>query len=1194
MNRRGPVTWKFLLSSLAASLAFVLPLDGIAAGDPPIKDGMRLSDWLLARSVDPNAYPFGLSWNVPAARDAQAAVKYRLLARLNTEPLGESAEVRATLSTWLNQIPVTGRVPVPIADARWLQAHPERDPVLDGAQTLVMPRRPHTITIITSEARFCVIPHVSGSEVGAYLSSAFGAGAHEVDSAWLVQPDGRVDLTNVAQWNISAQDEPAPGAWIWAPQRGDNWPTDFSEKFADFLATQGVSSDAGIAARDSLPIAGNCKKPAPVVPVQKARNPQMSANDWGFIGLLQTPTARMGEAGEFRFTYSQVWPYDRGSLVLQPFDWLTGGFRYTNLSNLPYGEESLSGNQSLKDKSFDLKLRLMTETATRPQLAVGIIDLAGTGLFSSEYLVANKRVGDFDFSAGLAWGYLGSSYDLKKNPLSIFGKSFNKRDPNDNPTGGTVGYKNFFHGPTALFGGVQYHSPIDKLLLKIEYDGNNYKHEPYSDGLSADGVLYLNKQKQSSPVNVGAVYQLTPGIDLSAGVERGNTFMFSLTFHDVLSKANQTKYLDAQPPRVTSMRPKNDPDWNKTAAEISLLTQWSIRTIQRKGSELNVVLEDIVGFYVIERMDKALAVLQRDAPEGVSRFVFTFTKDGIAFSEWVVLREEWVAKQIRYRARAEQFAAMVATEPQAKTDFAPLWSAPPDKLTFGYGPTFARILGGPDAFLLYEIGVTGWTKYRFTDATWMDAQLHLRLIDNYNKFKYTAPSNLPRVRTYQREFVTSSRVTIPDFQITHLKKLSDDQYMTFYAGILEQEFSGVGSEWMYRPWNSNLAFGIDVNRVQQRDFDQNFKSRGYSVNTGHATLYWDTGWEGVFANISAGQYLAGDRGVTVNLSRRFRNGVSMGAYATKTNVSAAEFGEGSFDKGLYFSIPFDAMLPLSTVLNFDFAWSPLTRDGGAKLWRTNTLYGITSEADKSFGRYASAGSEAWYSLESDEARRPTTPLWPAIVDSGRWLKLNLTSGRNTDAIIVGSALVLASSALDRPAAKWADKHQGGNWDSAGKATNYIPVALAATSTALRFGAGGDVAADTARASLLAAGWTLGLNTASRFVVGRSRPDENMGPDSFKGPSKNSISSSFPSNHMGLAFATVTPYAQRFDAPWLYLLAGATAFGRIQQRQHFVSDVVAGSLIGYGMGSLMLDRQRNDRDAKVSIGLNRSVNVSWRY
>ena len=39
----------------------------------------------------------------------------------------------------------------------------------------------------------------------------------------------------------------------------------------------------------------------------------------------------------------------------------------------------------------------------------------------------------------------------------------------------------------------------------------------------------------------------------------------------------------------------------------------------------------------------------------------------------------------------------------------------------------------------------------------------------------------------------------------------------------------------------------------------------------------------------------------------FSNGVSVGAWLTKTNVSAQRFGEGSFDKGLYLRIPFDVM-----------------------------------------------------------------------------------------------------------------------------------------------------------------------------------------------------------------------------------------------------------------------------------------------
>ena len=40
----------------------------------------------------------------------------------------------------------------------------------------------------------------------------------------------------------------------------------------------------------------------------------------------------------------------------------------------------------------------------------------------------------------------------------------------------------------------------------------------------------------------------------------------------------------------------------------------------------------------------------------------------------------------------------------------------------------------------------------------------------------------------------------------------------------------------------------------------------YSTITGHATLYWDTGWNDVVAKVSAGRYLAGDLGVTMDLS----------------------------------------------------------------------------------------------------------------------------------------------------------------------------------------------------------------------------------------------------------------------------------------------------------------------------------------
>ncbi|MCY6249695.1 YjbH domain-containing protein, partial [Salmonella enterica subsp. enterica serovar 1,4,[5],12:i:-] len=71
-----------------------------------------------------------------------------------------------------------------------------------------------------------------------------------------------------------------------------------------------------------------------------------------------------------------------------------------------------------------------------------------------------------------------------------------------------------------MFGGIAYQTPWAPLSLKLEYDGNDYKHEPKN-----------NNQVQDSPINIGAVYKLNENIDLTAGWERGNTALFGITLH---------------------------------------------------------------------------------------------------------------------------------------------------------------------------------------------------------------------------------------------------------------------------------------------------------------------------------------------------------------------------------------------------------------------------------------------------------------------------------------------------------------------------------------------------------------------------------------------------------------------------------------------------------------------------------------
>ena len=94
--------------------------------------------------------------------------------------------------------------------------------------------------------------------------------------------------------------------------------------------------------------------------------------------------------------------------------------------------------------------------------------------------------------------------------------------------------------------------------------------------------------------------------------------------------------------------------------------------------------------------------------------------------------------------------------------------------------------------------------------------------------------------------------------------------------------------------------------------------------------------------LSAGQYLAGDKGVTFQLSRRFSTGVQVGMWFTLTNVSAARFGEGSFDKGIRIVIPFEWVAPFATQSGYDLSLRSIQRDGGQRLLNDAMLYDMTS------------------------------------------------------------------------------------------------------------------------------------------------------------------------------------------------------------------------------------------------------------
>lgn len=660
--------------------------------------------------------------------------------------------------------------------------------------------------------------------------------------------------------------------------------------------------------------------------------PRYTQGDFGGVGLLQTPTARMASAGEVSVNASRTSPYSRYSLSLQPFDWLEGSFRYTAITNRAYGAESFSGDQSYKDKAVDAKIRLWNESHWLPDIALGFRDIGGTGLFSSEYLVANKRSGDFDFSIGFAWGYMGSRGDFD-NPLGWVDDRFKTR-PESTGTG-DFNSNTYFRGEPSLFAGFSYQTPWTPLSFKVEYEGNDYRKEPLDNDI-----------KQDSPINIGAVYKLTDSVDLSAGWERGNTAMFGITLHTNFSsrKAPAKTYdppAETLPARAPAT-PSDQVDWANVSQRLHQNAGYEVERIAQKGSELIVYGEQSKYFYSAKAVGRASRILDNSVNDDIDWFTLVNNRYDMPLDETSVPRETFrnVVNNDKDLQDLHRSTEVNDATPHVETV---LFTATPKPFTYGLGFGYKQNIGGPDG-LLYQVTADADAEYRFTRNTWWSGLLSANLLNNFDNFTYDAPSGLPRVRTDLRQYLTTSDVTMPTFQFNHAQQLDKDLYGMLYGGYLESMFAGLGGEVLFRPAGQRWSVGADLNFVRQRDFDQGFGLRDYSTVTGHITGYTDLPFDAQAA-VSVGRYLARDWGTTIDLSREFSNGVRFGGWVTRTTASKEEYGEGSFDKGIYISIPFDELMSVSTMRRANIVWAPLTRDGGARLNRAYSLHGMTDSRD---------------------------------------------------------------------------------------------------------------------------------------------------------------------------------------------------------------------------------------------------------
>ena len=929
---------------------------------------------------------------------------------------------------------------------------------------------------------------------------------------------------------------------------------------------------------------------------------------WILVGVATTATATpalQGQSGyinmpsagiEWDGTVSMGYSYDRpyGSLWLTasvlPFLQVTG--RYVSITGTPSfahrDDPHWRDYGRYKDKVADVKLNLLSESDWLPAVSIGATDVLGTELFKGQYIVATK----------------------------VFGRARNVE--------ASIGYGS--KRPQGLFAGVRYQfESAPRWAVVAEYDANNYRKDFEAQATGA-------AQRSKGPA-VGLEYRwgwLGAQIARQRDHFSANAFV-SIPFseREFIPKLYEPKPFRSEdaPPRVSADAWVHDGRHGAQLVQALVKQDFKNVRVEFDSGTLKLALTNSRISNLGRAVGRAARTALAFAPEGTHAIQIAYTRqeqpiatyefvdmqrlsdyftglaDRDSFLQTVVVRYANPADRIEGDERdllvTLQGEGAVEMKVGDDGDIVKVSSEDREANRLKVIPKLSFFFNDPSGALRYELWAAASYDRRLAPGLYLNSDVKLTMYETVSGVTQPSNSLLPHVRTDIADYKRGGRFKLNRLMLNKYMMPSERVYARLSGGLYEEMYRGLGGQVLYLPKDSRWAADVNVDALQQRGFKGLFDKRDYQTVSGFASLHYKLPYD-VTATARAGRFLAKDDGVRLEFKRRFASGVEIGAWYTKTTAKdITNPGTPSNpynDKGIFLSVPLNIMLPMDSQAVAGVAISPWTRDVGQMVASPGDLYDMVEQPRRDMNTFDGLGN---FAERRDEQNLPAVnpPVdampnpWPAFrMRVEQSVKTTPTLPQWAEGAVIGGGAILAGALLDKPVERFMKKHQGAGlaraWDNVGKAT---PVVLAgAAAGAVAFGDGR--MQNIGIISLESVVGAAALSMTAKHAVGRARPSAGQGQWSKTTDRSNA---SFPSNHASVAFAAVTPFAQEYDAPWLYGLAAAGSLGRTAGRQHWVSDVVAGGVLGMAVGGWLWQAQRNNtRSSFVVTPGEKSVGLAW--
>jgi len=639
----------------------------------------------------------------------------------------------------------------------------------------------------------------------------------------------------------------------------------------------------------------------------------------GTTGLMETPTARVMKEGRIRFGAGQVDPYRYYYGAVSPLKGLEISGRVTE--ELGYdisSQPGWSGYGNNKDKAIELKYQVLPEGKWWPAIAIGIMDPHGTRKYASQYVVASKQIYPFDFTVGFGNGWYG------KRPLPAQGEGFKVELFSDNAAWRSDGQ---------FFGGVAF-SPSPHFTVMAEYS-------PVKFEVQASDFIRKRDFPQAVPsrFNFGLRWRPWEWLEADVSWQRGNRFGANLSIAFDLGvpmiPLYDHPYREAPGLRLS---PLEEPIARGLKA-----SGFSGIVVRRDGAELVVEAQNDKYYYPARGMNVMLRVVSELAPEDAERLRLVMTQNGIPMTEMTCLRGD-AGLFFEERLTAKQFRALTRVE----TD---VWRGVPGRRQarqgwdWGIKPSFQTFLNDPSGFFKYRLGVRGWLELK----PWTGGGL-VAGVEAF-PFNTVSTSNVPLSRPVRSDGVPymEKKVNMALLLAEQIVKFPKEIYGRVTAGYLELEYGGLDAEAARPFFGGRLLVGLSGSVVKKRDPDEMFKFKDNDWKDLYTTGFVNARLnlpevEGAI-DVKAGQFLAGDRGARVTVSKFFNGFILSAWYSfTGTDPFTDSFNRGYHDKGIAITIPLRMFTGTDSRTSYTYSLSPWTRDVAQDIEHFTPLFDFIGRA----------------------------------------------------------------------------------------------------------------------------------------------------------------------------------------------------------------------------------------------------------